>query len=283
MQDQSNDEQSDYWSGANGISWITYEESQDDLLSSVSDLVIRKANLRPGEAVVDIGCGTGAVTLAAAEKVGSQGRVVATDISPPLLDRTAQRTRNLMQVSTLLGDSQNMVWPQPPFDVAVSRFGVMFFSDPPAAFLNISRALRPGGRIVFAAWASIAENPYWQIAGDCAVARMGSVKGTPENEPGPFGLADPNLARERLVESGLSDVQVSPTSVNLTHTNGMKGLAEQAIRIGPAGRIIRSFDGTEEDMAAIAEDIEVKYAQYAGASSKSLPARINLITAKVTN
>ena len=137
-----NTTQRDFWSGPSGKSWIAHEARQDALLESVADLVIDRALLQTGERVLDIGCGTGAVSEKAARALGPSGSVLASDISKPLLDRAAHRLADFPYASTLLGDAASVTWPEPPFDVALSRFGVMFFDDPSAAFVHIAGALR---------------------------------------------------------------------------------------------------------------------------------------------
>ncbi|MEO0917131.1 MAG: class I SAM-dependent methyltransferase, partial [Pseudomonadota bacterium] len=152
-----NTQEADFWSGPAGAKWIEHEAEQDHFLSEVAEAVLRKARLDLGERVLDIGCGTGALSLLCADKVGEDGYVLATDIAPPFVERVGVRAARMPQVQAYLADAQTADWPAPGFDVAVSRFGVMFFSDPPAAFANIARALRPSGRMAFAAWGATAD------------------------------------------------------------------------------------------------------------------------------
>ena len=152
MVDVVNTSEQEFWSGPSGQSWVAHEAVQDEVLSEALSAVMDRVGLSAGARAVDIGCGTGALSVAAAEAFGETGRVLATDISSPMLDRAKDRMRDFPQAGTLLADAESVEWPETGFDAAISRFGVMFFGNPPQAFANISRALKPGGRMVFAAW-----------------------------------------------------------------------------------------------------------------------------------
>ncbi|MEM9971206.1 MAG: methyltransferase domain-containing protein, partial [Pseudomonadota bacterium] len=120
MSETPNAAEKEVWSGQRGQSWIDYEVEQDSLLSGAGEVVLAEAAPSVGARVLDIGCGTGALTLLMAEAVGREGHVLATDISEPLLTRAAERAASLEQVSTHLGDAQVTEWPEAGFDFAVS-------------------------------------------------------------------------------------------------------------------------------------------------------------------
>ena len=280
MAKTANADEKTFWEGPSGLSWIAFEEEQDQFLSEVAQLVIETANPLPGERVLDIGCGTGAVSLLAAERVGAAGRVLASDISEPLLRRAGERGSHMAQFATFLGDAEVADWPETGFDVAVSRFGVMFFADPAAAVANIADALTPGGRIVFAAWAPAAENPYWHVPARRASERLGRPPKTDPDTPGPMGLADIDLACARLEAGGLRDVEGRAVTVALRHPGGVAAAADLAVRIGAARRIVNMFDGTADDEAAVRAAIAADFNDYATDTGAAVPATINLLTAR---
>ncbi|MDJ1015705.1 MAG: class I SAM-dependent methyltransferase [Paracoccaceae bacterium] len=279
MADQPNRDSADYWSGPSGQSWIAREEEMDHLLEDVARLVIEEGNPVKGARVIDIGCGTGALSLMAAEAVGPEGRVLASDISEPLLQRAAERGANLPQMGVHLADAESAEWPETGFDLAVSRFGVMFFANPEGAFANIARALRPGGRIVFAAWAPATRNPYWTVPRDRASERLGAPPAVPPNTPGPMGLSDLDLAVARLRAGGLQNVEGREVAARLSHRGSAASVADLMTRLGSASRIISHFGGTEGDRAAIAGAIAGDLAQYEMPEGTEIPATINLLTA----
>ncbi|NNL18577.1 MAG: methyltransferase domain-containing protein [Boseongicola sp.] len=280
MADIANDSERDFWSGPSGQSWVTSQEEMDTQLADVAHLVMRHADLQPGERVLDIGSGAGALSLLAADAVGSTGHVLAADISKPLLDCAEKRSSDIPQMNSLLADAQTTDWPKHPFDLAVSRFGVMFFADPPAAFANIARALKPGGRIVFAAWAHAGENPFWHIPTKHAVAHLGHPPKTEPNTPGPMGLADIDLACERLRKGGLENVEGRVETVHLRHPKGARAFANLCCRIGAAKRVITHFEADAQTQKTIENGIATDFAPFEQKDgSCAIPAAINLLTA----
>ncbi len=278
--DDPNAREAEYWA-TSGRSWIEHEAFQDQLLRPVSDVLLGLTGFQAGQRVLDIGCGTGAHALAVSEAVGPTGEVVALDISEPLLNRAAERfTKARARVHTLLGDAQIADLPN-GHDVATSRFGVMFFADPAAAFANIARALRPGGRMVFAAWAPVAANPWWRLPLNIAKARLGSPPPTPPNAPGPMGLADIGFLEGQLIDAGFTEFAVTPTTITLGYIGGPAEMAALSIRIGPAARLIRLFEARQADVDAIEEDLARAYEDYVDDGVFAMPATLNIIDVRV--
>src|SRR5215467_1886313 len=152
-----------YWNTVAGPRWVAAPGFREQRNQESLALLLARLGLTGGESVLEIGCGTGALTLPLAAAVGEHGRVVAVDISEPMLGAARQRVaeHGLRNVTLLLGDAQVFAFEPAAFDLATSRMGVMFFADPVAAFRNIAGALKPGGRLVFACWAPLAENRHW--------------------------------------------------------------------------------------------------------------------------
>jgi SAM-dependent methyltransferase len=276
----ANAKEAEAWSGPMGQSWVASQQELDTIMADVAVAVMAAAAPQPGARVMDIGCGSGAVSLLAADAVGRDGHVLATDISEPLLSLAASRGRDLPQMATHLADAETADWPSTGFDLAISRFGVMFFANPAAAFANIARALKPGGRMVFAAWAPPADNPFWSIPVRHAVARLGQPPRVEPNMPGPMGLCDLDLACDRLRQAGLHDVTGTDVSVHLRHPGGSAGFADLCVRIGAARRALNHFQGTPDDAKAIAAAIATDFAAFDTSSGAAIPARINLLTAR---
>lgn len=276
-----NSDEEQFWSGPSGQSWVTYETEQDALLAEVLDAVLQRAGLKPGDAVMDVGCGTGALSVAAAGIIGDSGRGLATDISAPMLARAAERLKHAPWYSTQLADAEAAEWSDNRFDAAISRFGVMFFGNPSRAFANIAKALKPGGRMTFAAWGAVDRNPYWRDPPRIASARLGDIpKGQP-NTPGPMGLADIDWSVGQLREAGLADVACEEVAVHLPLQASPQEMAELALVIGPAARVVRLLEASPADMAAIQYDIARDLEQYRDGTTLRIPALLNLYTARV--
>lgn len=280
MTDTPNANERDFWSGPSGQSWVANQEEMDRQLAEVADLVMHHAQPEPGHRILDIGSGAGALSLLAADAVGPTGHVLASDISKPLLECANARGSTVAQMDTLLADAQTADWPATDFDLAISRFGVMFFADPPAAFANIARALKPGGRMVFAAWAPPQDNPFWRIPTKHAVAHLGHPPKAEPDTQGPMGLANINLACERLSQGGLENVQGRVETVHLRHPDGAQSFASLCCRIGAAKRVINHFDADEKTQQTIENEIAADFAQFElPDGSCAIPAAINLLTA----
>jgi ubiquinone/menaquinone biosynthesis C-methylase UbiE len=159
-----------YWNTVAGPRWVASPGFRERRNQESLALLLTHLARGGGESVLEMGCGTGALTLPLAVAVGGQGRVVAVDISEPMLGAARQRISESEQhnISLLHGDAQVFEFEPAAFDLATSRMGVMFFGDPTAAFRNIGGALKPGGRLAFACWAPLAENRHWLISYDIA-------------------------------------------------------------------------------------------------------------------
>jgi ubiquinone/menaquinone biosynthesis C-methylase UbiE len=163
------------------------------------------ADVRPGDHVVDIGCGTGQSTREAA-RAAANGSALGVDVSAPMLERARRlaEAEGLHNVTFEHGDAQSHRLPPARFDLCISRFGTMFFTDPIAAFSNIGRAMRPGARLTLLVWQDSDRNE-WFTAVRQALA--GSTPPTPTvSDLEPFSLADPTTTQRILTAAGFADV-----------------------------------------------------------------------------
>ena len=206
--------QADYWNANAGQKWTEHQEHQDQVLRPVSDRLIAAAKPKPGERVIDVGCGCGATTIQFAERVGPAGAVLGLDVSAPMLARARERAPQDLPITLALADATVHDVTSHAADLVVSRFGVMFFADPAKSFANLRTGLKPGGRLVFACWREAKQNPWL----DPAAARGGQACPAPaRDQPGGSG---PVRLRER--GAGAADPQptpASPTSISNRKTS----------------------------------------------------------------
>ena len=202
-----NVEQAEAWDGPDGEFWAAHQARFDATISPHHSQLMATAAIAPGERVLDIGCGNGLTSRDAARAAGEQGEVLGVDLSGPMLALAAQLTKDegLGNVRFEQGDAQVYPFPKGAFDLVMSRFGVMFFADPVAAFTNIASAVRPGGRLVMAIWGPVPDNE-WITALLAAVALGRVFPSPPPGAPGPFSMADQNHTRGVLTEAGFTDV-----------------------------------------------------------------------------
>ncbi|HEY9216441.1 MAG TPA: class I SAM-dependent methyltransferase [Phenylobacterium sp.] len=238
----ANAQQAELWNTQSGPAWVEMQVVMDRMLAPFGDAVLEHGFPGVGGQVLDIGCGAGATTLAMAGKVGANGGCLGVDISEPLLAaaRAGAERAGAANVRFALGDAQTHAFEPAVFDAAISRFGVMFFDDPAAAFSNIRRGVKPGGRLAFLAWRSPADNPF-MTAATRALAQLLPPAPPPEpGAPGQFGLADPTRFQQVLVEGGWRDVEIAPLDV--TSEVSTTDLMAFATKVGPAAAALRQAD-----------------------------------------
>jgi SAM-dependent methyltransferase len=205
----TNVEQREYWNSDESRHWVQHQDIYDRLLEPFGTRVIEAASLAPGDRVLDVGCGCGATTVAAG-RATAPGTAVGVDLSEPMLAVARDRARRggLDNVQFQAADAQSHAFDAHTFDVVMSRFGVMFFDDPVAAFSNIHGALQPDGRIVFVCWKDLFENEWLSVPGAAILQYLPLPEAAPPGAPGPFAFADPEHVRRILTAAGFMDVSI---------------------------------------------------------------------------
>ena len=242
-------EQADYWKGAGGKMWLgAYDRIQRGIVE-FSELVLKAANAQPGERVLDVGCGTGGTTAELARAVGASGRVLGVDISEPLVG--AARAQKLANASFEVGDATRYPFEPQSFDLVFSRFGVMFFADPVAAFGNIRRAMKPAGRLVFLCWRTPQENPWAAVPMRAAQPFLPPMERPGPEDPGQYSFGDRTRVERILTEAGFRNLSIEP--VDLTLNQG-KDVPDVLQRIGDFGPLARAFKDVAPDQVAMAKE-----------------------------
>ncbi|UCI07645.1 class I SAM-dependent methyltransferase [Mesorhizobium sp. B1-1-8] len=239
---QPNTRQAALWNDASGKAWVEMQPILDGVLAPFESLVVDAGYPGEGGNVLDIGCGAGATTLAMARRVGNDGRCVGIDISQPLVALATERARvqEVANASFKVGDAQAYAFESRHFDAVVSRFGVMFFDDPVAAFINIRQAARPGGKLAFVAWRSPAENDFMTTAARAAAPFLPPAPVPNPDAPGQFAFADGAKVKRILEASGWSSIKLEQADLPCQIAEG--DLMTYATRLGPVGAALREVD-----------------------------------------
>jgi len=250
-------EQHALWNGPAGQAWVESQEVLDQVLQPFEDLLVGEVG-EQGQ-VLDVGCGTGATSLAVARRLGSRGRCTGVDISEPMIALARSRAAKELRPPTfIVGDAQTYPFEPGRFDSLVSRFGVMFFDDSIRAFANLRRAAKGGARLHFLAWRSAAENPFMTAAEQVAAALLPDLPARRPDEPGPFALADGDRVRRILVESGWKGIHIRPIDVPCTMPE--RELVRYVTRMGPVGRALQHVEGATR--ARVIERVRAAFDPY---------------------
>jgi SAM-dependent methyltransferase len=237
---QLNAEQLEFWDGAGGERWIAQQARRDEMLGDFAIAALNKAQAKPGEVVLDIGCGCGETTAALAEQVGPNGKITGVDISTPILAEARRRLTRYSNVQTILADAASHAFPREEADLLFSRFGVMFFGDPVAAFINLRKAMKPSGRLVFASWRSPKENG-WLTAPMQAVKGLLPPSPPPDPEqPGPFAFQDQERVAHILTQAGFEAPVFDKFDkmIDVAGGHGVEGAVQSAMELGPTARLL---------------------------------------------
>jgi SAM-dependent methyltransferase len=234
----------DRWDDERTARWVRQAEGIERQLQPVSEVLFAAAGLRTGERVLDIGCGTGPTTRQAAALVGPTGSVTGVDITEEMLAAAAASppAADSAPIEWLRADAVDGELPTAAADIVLSRFGVMFFSDPSAAFPNLAAAA-PGGRLAIATWARRGESEMFQVPYTATLAALGTSDELPQDE-GPFSLNGPDVIRPLLERAGWSDVDVVVHDLPLPYAGGVDAAAaaETSLDFGPTRIVTKDAD-----------------------------------------
>jgi len=237
--------EAEYWSGEMGRQWAINAEALDRHLGDAGRVALAALAARPGERILDLGCGSGATTVELCGAVGPEGHVTGADVSADQIAAARARPGNA-RAEFVIGDAQT--WPFAPasYDALFSRFGGMFFADPVAAYTNLRRALKPGARAVLAAWCPMSDNLWAALPASVGAEILGPAEPPPPGTPGPFAWADTAIFRPIFERSGFTGLKWE--AVPITMTTGVAGDAPPAERaavmlmtIGPLARRLKEY------------------------------------------
>ena len=237
--------QIEFWNGETGRNWVTHDAIMEAMLQPLGESVMDTLALQPGEHVLDIGCGCGHTSLSLADRVGAEGSVTGVDISAPMLavasQLAAERNSEHTSIQFLEADAQTHTFEPERYDVIFSRFGVMFFEDPIAAFANIRSVLRASGRLAFCCWQPRAVNPFMTLPAMAALELLPAPPEMPPRTPGPFAFEEAEYVMEVLTSAGFESVVVTPLKQPLTFGRGLSltDIVERLVQIGPIAQMVR--------------------------------------------
>ncbi len=237
--------QVEFWNGETGRNWVTHDALMEAMLQPLGESVMDALAPQPGEHVLDIGCGCGHTSLSLAQRVGAAGSVTGIDISAPMLTVASHLAAEQKVESALIrfveADAQTHAFAPERYDAVFSRFGVMFFEDPVAAFANIRSTLHTSGRLAFCCWQPRAVNPFMTVPAMAALELLPAPPEMPPRAPGPFAFEESDYVIEVLTSAGFKSPAVTPLQQPLTFGRGLSltDIVERLVQIGPIAQMVR--------------------------------------------
>jgi ubiquinone/menaquinone biosynthesis C-methylase UbiE len=278
-----NEEQINYWNGEAGQRWAAEDERMARLLSPVTLALLDHLQPQAGSQALDIGCGGGSQSLLLAQRLGDRGHVLGVDISAPLLEVANAKLQESRPTSAaidfLQADAAVHGFEPASVDLLFSRFGVMFFDDPVAAFRNIHGALRETGRVGFCCWRSLRDNAWAWEPLQAALRHIAPPEPADPHAPGPFALADPERCRDILQQAGFTDISMEPFSTEMVfgEAAGLRQNVEDLARIGPISRLLAEQNA--DTLARVLDAIAESLAPYYDNDALRLPGSVWFVTA----
>jgi SAM-dependent methyltransferase len=262
------------WDEMAGL-WLEAAPDLEASFSEVFKALFIAANLKSGEAVLDVGCGTGPTLLAASKAVGETGRVLGIDVAPPLVARAAERVPS--NVELIVGDAGSHVYDDGAFDAIIANFGIMFFQDNVTAFRNLRRAVKQGGRMAATVWATPPENPWFSMPRRIVDDRITDVPRPDPTGPGPMRFGDPSLLKSYLEEAGWAP-DIRTLDVLLTPPGTAESVAELHMKV-TVGMMLKGMEVAEDKLDDIKVAIIEATREHDSEGVIRVPARIHTVTA----
>jgi SAM-dependent methyltransferase len=242
-----NADQIEFWNGEAGQSWARNQEVLDRMMAPLDELVIRRAEITSSDRVLDVGCGCGASSMAIANR---GARVTGIDVSGPMLAVAQNKTLQDPQVEFLLADALTHKF-RSGYSLLFSRFGVMFFADPVAAFSNLAGSLTADGRLCFICWRNVLENEWITVPMMAALPFLPEMEPSPPGAPGPFAFAEKDHIQDILENAGFTDIEITPENqrLNVSSDNDINKAIDFYENLGPLAKPLSSLDGSKKEQA----------------------------------
>jgi len=277
-----NADQIEFWNGEGGRKFVKYQHALDIMIGAFGEKAMERLDIRRGEIALDIGCGCGATTIELARRVGSTGEAVGVDISELMLARAEDVAvhAEVTNVFFALADVETSPLHRDSFDMAFSRFGVMFFKNPVTAFANIASVLHDRGRIAFACWQPIDKNQWLALQLQAVLPFVEPPEPLPPDAPGPFSLGDPDRIRSVLSEAGFTNIEIDDYSphIQLGATHDLDDAIEFGLDLGPAGQLLADVDEATREKAT--EALREIFRPHHSKDGVMLPAGAWIVSAK---
>ncbi len=255
--------------------WLEAAPDLEASFPEIFDALFEAAKLKPGENVLDVGCGTGPTLLAASKAVGEAGRVLGIDVAPPLLARAVERVPG--NVELIVGDAGSHAYDMGTFDAIIANFGIMFFQDNEAAFRNLRGAVKTGGRMAATVWAKPMENPWFSMPRRILDEKIADVPRPDPAGPGPMRFADPTTLSGYLEKAGWTP-SIRTHDVFLHPPGTPENVADLHMKV-TVGMMLKGMQVEDEVLDDIRQTIQEANREFEREGAIRVPAKIHVVTA----
>ncbi|RQR35895.1 class I SAM-dependent methyltransferase [Burkholderia sp. Bp9142] len=274
---RANEAQSALWNGPSGLAWVDAQRSLDRMFEPFETRLADAAVAASARSVLDVGCGTGAVTLAIARRLGAHAHCTGVDISARMIAAArARAARDGADVGFVQADAQTQAFAPGRFDLIVSRFGVMFFDDPVRAFANLRRAARANAQLRFVAWRGASENPFMTTAERAAAPLLPNLPARQPGAPGQFAFGDRQRIASVLSDSGWAEIAIE--AIDTACALPASALDDYIARLGPVGLALQHAD--DATRRRVIETVRAEYDGYLQGADVRFDAACWLVTAR---
>ncbi|RQR52378.1 class I SAM-dependent methyltransferase [Burkholderia sp. Bp9140] len=274
---RANEAQSALWNGRSGLAWVDAQRSLDRMFEPFETRLADAAVAASARSVLDVGCGTGAVTLAIARRLGAHVHCTGVDISARMIAAArARAARGGADVGFVQADAQTQAFAPGRFDLIVSRFGVMFFDDPVRAFANLRRAARANAQLRFVAWRGAGENPFMTTAERAAAPLLPNLPARQPGAPGQFAFGDRQRIASVLSDSGWAEIAIE--AIDTACALPASALDDYIARLGPVGLALQHAD--DATRRRVIETVRAEYDGYLQGADVRFDAACWLVTAR---
>ena len=278
--EEINLKQKEFWSGSGGDVWVNKQSEMDIMLNPLGTKAISKLDLSKATKIIDIGCGCGATTLEIAKQLG-EGEIIGVDISKPMLARAAKNAsdQSLSNANFQVLDVQVDDMPS-DFDIAFSRFGVMFFEDPYQAFSNIYKSLKENGQLSFVCWQNPPLNP-WQSLSLQVIKEYLDLPSPPPKSPGPFAFEDKNYISDILNQSNFKDIEIEDNQEDIVMFSGksIEEACEDYLTINPV--VTEMLKNSKKELKdEILQALILKFSEFHNGDGLLFPSATWIVTAR---
>ncbi|HUS55841.1 MAG TPA: class I SAM-dependent methyltransferase [Thermohalobaculum sp.] len=274
--------EAEFWAGEMGKEWARRADALDRQLAAAGAAGLTALAARPGECILDLGCGSGATTIELCQAVGPDGAVTGVDISSDQVAAAQTRPGN-ERAEFVVGNAETWPFEAATYDALFSRFGCMFFGDPPAAYVNIRRALKPDARVVLVVWRALKLNPWADVPARVGAEVLGPTEPPVLGAPGPFAWADPVIFQPILEGAGFTGLEWAEQPITMQIGEaGQEGPIARAVamlmRVGPLARRLKGLP--TEERTTIAARLAPKLEPFVEDGWVRLPGTIWVVRAR---